>query len=320
MRTSILVLVIGMIVHGSMFAAAKADKKSSSIKKTLSIGWGASSRMGRRPTMEDRYRVDGTAFGVFDGHRGSFAAQYAATHLLPRLQAAKGMDDYNKAFKETDQEIEAQDASGTTATIAIIKEEPHGYMLYQMRAGDSYSMLLGDRDPGDKIHYGEVHRPENVEEQARIKDADGSVYLDRSQGVARVTCPDASIVGLGVTRALGDRAWPNSIISPEPFISGQSLNPKRDRCLVIASDGVWDHLDDDLAEFIVQETSQDDTAVTGLADEQDREPLSESGNDDRAIRAARALCDVAYARGSDDNITAMVINFGWNDPAQSTAR
>lgn len=301
------ILLVSIIIHGSIWSAAGSDKT------TLSLAWGASSRIGQRPTMEDCYSVEGTAFGIFDGHRGDFAAKYAAKHLLPRLQMAQeGMSDYHRIFQEIDQEIEAQDTSGTTATTAIIKQGSIGYMLYIARVGDSYSMCVGGQNSGYKVHYGEVHRPESVTEQKRIRHAGGSVYLDRAEYVARVACPDASILGLGVTRALGDRAWPNAIISPEPFAFGHSLNPKTHKFLVLASDGVWDYVDSDLAQYIVQQTLQDDTEVPDLADEQDCEPSKESGNDGRAIAAARALRDAAYAHGSTDNITAMVINFVWN--------
>lgn len=296
------ILLVSIIIHGSIWSAAGSDKK------TLSLAWGASSRIGLQPTMEDVYAVcNGNSFGVFDGHRGDFAAKYAATHLLARLQMDQ---DHGKVFKEIDAEIEAQDASGTTATAAIIKQESHGYILYLARVGDSYSMCVGNNNPACKIHYGEAHRPENVQEQERIKRAGGRVYLDRDEYVTRVGCFNPEILGLGVTRALGDRAWPNSVISPQPDGCGRKLN-KTDKFLVIASDGVWDYVDSALAEFIVKETLENDIDVPDLADKQDLEPSKESGNDGRAIAAARALRDAAYAHGSTDNITAMVVNFVW---------
>jgi serine/threonine protein phosphatase PrpC len=307
-------VVIGLLVHSSAWSSS-SEGEGEHHKTILTLAWGASARIGKRPTMEDFSSAssDGTAFGVFDGHRGAFAAKYAATHLLPALQRMEQGPDYSAVFAELDELIEARDASGTTAITALISLTSYGYRLNLARVGDSYGICSSTHDLGlHHLHQGHLHRPENKFERSRIERAGGNVYLDSTDYTARVACPDTSILGLGVTRALGDRAWPNTSVSPEPYVEHYFLEPERDKFLILATDGIWDYVDQRHAEFIVEQTLETDMEVPDCAAEQDGQPPIENGTDVRVIAAARALRDAAYARGSTDNITALVVKFVWD--------
>ena len=86
---------------------------------------------------------------------------------------------------------------------------------------------------------------------------------------------------LAVSRAFGDAHLKPYGVSSTPELSAISLTP-RDAFLVLASDGLWDVVDE----------QQCAASVLRAAD-----PLG----------AARSLCDLASTRGSMDNITVLVV-------------
>lgn len=74
-------------------------------------------------------------------------------------------------------------------------------------------------------------RCDNPDEQARIKQQNGLIVMNRVGGV------------LAVTRAFGDHALRDSGLTAVPHVVKYTLKPF-DKFLVIASDGVWDELSD----------------------------------------------------------------------------
>ena len=86
---------------------------------------------------------------------------------------------------------------------------------------------------------------------------------------------------LAVSRAFGDAHLKPYGVSSTPELSAISLTP-RDAFLVLASDGLWDVVDEQQCASSVLRAS---------------DPLG----------AARSLCDLASTRGSMDNITVLVV-------------
>ncbi|KMS94519.1 hypothetical protein BVRB_020600, partial [Beta vulgaris subsp. vulgaris] len=133
------------------------------------------------------------------------------------------------------------------------------------------------------------HKPNSTTEMERVNKAGGFVIGGRVNGV------------LAVSRAFGDHHLKPSV-SVEPYISKindrcwqcSDLGPGRtalendDVAVIIACDGVWDVLSDqEAAEFVAKFVHE-----------------TENG---RAQRASEALTQLAYDRGSQDNITAIVV-------------
>ena len=306
----ILFILIFFTATGTIYDASSEDvslPKASS----LTVKWGVSARKGQRATMEDSHAIamfEGQAiYGIFDGHRGDAASSYAAAHLLPAIH------EYGeeKSYVLIDKQIEALGASGTTAVTARIETLSNGsHQLTIGWAGDSRAVLI-KKDCSVRFAT-KGHRPEDQSERKRIELAGGNVYLDRTEYVSRVASTISEVNGLGVARALGDVDWVNDHISPVPNIKVLTLKPNEDAFLILACDGVWDFMNDELAAFIVAETMRENPEMTvDEASEQDGYQTIEEGNDLLSIMAARSIRDGAYVRESNDNISAMLLCFVW---------
>ncbi|XP_071179621.1 uncharacterized protein [Mytilus edulis] len=149
--------------------------------------------------------------------------------------------------------------SGTTASIAIIKNSK----LYIGHVGDS-GIALGYDDSGSEKFIrpkGTMltidHKPDSPEEKKRIEECGGQVVAksgvqrvvwnrprNQHQGPIRRSTPIDRIPFLAVARSLGD-LWSYNylneqfVVSPEPDVSVRKLDPARDKCLVLGSDGMW---------------------------------------------------------------------------------
>jgi protein phosphatase PTC1 len=310
----ILVIFIFFTATGTIYAASSEDTLLSKAS-SLIVKWGISARKGQRTTMEDSHAIamyEGqTIYGIFDGHRGDAASSYAAAHLLPAIHKY----GEEKSYILIDKQIEALGVSGTTAVTARIETLSNGSQQLTVGwVGDSRAVLV--KKDGSIRFATKGHRPEDLSERKRIELAGGCVYLDRTEYVSRVASTLREVNGLGVARALGDVDWVNDHVSPTPDIKVLTLEPNEDAFLILACDGVWDFMNDELAAFIVAETLREKTEVT--ADEasgQDGYQTIEEGNDLLSIMAARSIRDGAYVRKSNDNISAMLLCFVWQDKA-----
>ena len=112
-------------------------------------------------------------------------------------------------------------------------------------------------------------------------------------------------------------------------VAGADANSPRDLFLIVATDGVWDVFSDEDAAAVVAETLSAHGAALRDACTVERAdfdavsdvPVSRRCFGVVATACADALVDEAYNRGSDDNLTAVVIIFGAASPtiAQTTS-
>jgi len=90
------------------------------------------------------------------------------------------------------------------------------------------------------------HKPNNPGEQKRIEKSGGRCepYWDedgKPLGPYRVWLKNENIPGLAMSRSLGDLVAASVGVSPEPEVLEFNLEPD-DKFIVIASDGVWEFL------------------------------------------------------------------------------
>lgn len=216
-----------------------------------------------------------TVFGVCDGHGGTKAAEKAA-QLFPVLMAQHYA--FHDAFERTDAEVCALFMGpafvGTTLTAV---EVCRGRYLKVAHVGDSRAMVL-DED-GKAVTLTRDHTPNRPDEMRRIEMAGGGVLDGRVNGV------------LGVSRAVGDTALKSLVISePEETTYALSAN---DQLLVVASDGLWDHVSDiDVASYIKSA------------------PLVPKciGVPANLQAAANGLVDLAVSRGSTDDVSVVLVD------------
>lgn len=164
---------------------------------------------------------------------------------------------------------------GSTATVvALIGSE-----LWVAHVGDSRAVLGGSG--GFVLRLCEDHRPSREDEMRRIEDAGGLVV--EVSGTCRVNGV------LGVSRALGD-------VELKDFVIARPEVRKRGLCgdeefLVVASDGLWDWVSDEECVRMVKDA---------VGDKEEEEGGEE--------RAAKNLVQCAWDRGSNDDVSVIVVN------------
>lgn len=195
--------------------------------------------------------------GVVDGHgmQGKQVSGYVGTQLGKKIaNATKTVDrgqveqDFQKAFHSTAEElrrsgIEANE-SGTTAVTALKR----GNQLFVANVGDSRAVLARE-GPSGKLQPLEMsmdHKPDRSDERERIMRNRGAVepirgFNGRFVGPSRVWTQKQVAGGLAVSRAIGDFSMEKAGVVPEPEIKQEQLTSK-DKFLVLASDGVWEHM------------------------------------------------------------------------------
>lgn len=192
--------------------------------------------------------------------------------------------------------------------------------LYTGHVGDS-KIVLGRKNPETKMWIAHPltkdHKPDSPEEMKRIAAAGGEVM--NKSGVERVVWyrPKCAYKGpirrstnfdripfLAVARSLGD-LWSYNpdldtyVVSPDPDVEVVPIDQERDRCLIFASDGLWNMLLDHESVRLVQEIEE--------PDEVDRHVLDSIYGDSKAekkLNPSQALVDFALKKWYSQRLRA----------------
>lgn len=262
---------------------------------------GAADMIGRRPTMEDAFLIEpnfhgvsgADLIGVFDGHAGRAAADFAADKFAEVLRtkltldqinggaaadgaiasaltaALKGVNDlFREHIKTAQSSIKF---TGTTGLVALLTPSKR---IHIANIGDTRAIIA--RDYYEGIRVSRDHKPCDEDEEDRISALGGFVVISSSGGPARVNG------SLAVSRGIGDFHM-TPFVSDEPYIWHGDITSS-DSHLILACDGLWDEVTDD-------------------------EAVEELRNGDAPLGACVRLRDLAYLRGSDDNISVIVVKF-----------
>ncbi|KAH0686730.1 hypothetical protein KY290_018345 [Solanum tuberosum] len=281
---------------------------------------GSISLIGRRREMEDAVAIypsffsEGSSrkydyFGVYDGHGGSRVA-HACRDFLHRLviqQVSEG-EDYDgksinwenvmmESFRKMDEKVNKEGAEmatiGSTAVVAVVGEEE----FVVANCGDSRAVLSR---AGVAVPLSIDHKPDRPDELDRIENSGGKVINWNGQRVLGV---------LATSRSIGDMYLkPYVIPDPEVLVSQRS---DEDEFLLLASDGLWDVIPNDVACDVTRRCLNgqtfrrcDQQTKSHKRDDQSSEGVKES----LAARAASFLAELAIARGSRDNISVIVVD------------
>ncbi|KAH9302417.1 hypothetical protein KI387_014000 [Taxus chinensis] len=299
---------------------------------------GVVSICGGRREMEDAVSVvpslvagaDGVYhfFGVFDGHGGSQAALHCKERLAEALaEEIRSIDTVKEAeweaamkscFLKMDVEVaglcgnasqltrrgiesqeennivaqveaKAPETVGSTAVVAVVSSR----QIIVANCGDSRAVLSTG---GKAIPLSIDHKPEVAEEMARIEAAGGRVIYWNGYRVLGV---------LAMSRAIGDEYLKPYVIA-EPELSFRERKGE-DECLILASDGLWDVVSNEVAceisrKCLAYHCSTRTRKVDSTSSRAD--PVFESP----AATAAALLTKLAVARGSADNISVIVVD------------
>jgi len=267
-------------------------------------GFAAFCRRGKgrkRVEMEDRH-VAAVAlggdraqalFGVFDGHGGKSAAEFAADNM-PRIVAeelersaragggggrAAVEGAVRRAYLRTDEEFSStssknreQAGGGACCVTALLREG--GRQLVVSGAGDCRAVLSRG---GRAEALTDDHRASRQDERDRIESLRGGLVLN-CRGTWRVQG------SLAVTRGIGDAHLKPWVVA-EPETITVDVGADCD-LLILASDGLWDKVDN-------QE-----------AVDAPRVAASSSGD---LPAACLRLVEMAVSRGSSDDISVVVV-------------
>uniref|UniRef100_A0A0D9XB60 protein-serine/threonine phosphatase n=1 Tax=Leersia perrieri TaxID=77586 RepID=A0A0D9XB60_9ORYZ len=210
---------------------------------------------GKRSTMEDFYDVKITEI---DGQ----------ARLLAYLVYLMVMEDHallSETYQKTDTDFLESESNafrddGSTASTAVLVAN----------VSDSRAVISKS---GKAMALSEDHKPNRSDERRRIENAGGVVIWAGTWRVGGV---------LAMSHAFGNRLLKPFVVA-EPEIQEEHVNGDLE-CLVLASDGLWDVVENE-------------------------EAVSLAKTEDLPESAARKLTEIAYSRGSADNITCIVVQF-----------
>ncbi|KAK3161454.1 hypothetical protein QOZ80_1BG0077300 [Eleusine coracana subsp. coracana] len=301
------------------------------------LSHGAVSVIGRRREMEDAVAIaapflpatsagveveekgggkmeegDEGFFAVFDGHGGSRVAEACRERMhvvlaeeverLRRLDLSVSGDDLQQdgaaaarwkeamasCFARVDGEVaeddEEEDAGeqqtvGSTAVVAVVGPR----RIVVANCGDSRAVLSRG---GVAVPLSCDHKPDRPDELERVEAAGGRVINWNGYRVLGV---------LATSRSIGDY-YLKPYVTAEPEVTVMDRTDK-DEFLILASDGLWDVVSNEVACKIAR------NCLSGLA--ASKFPESVSGSS--AADAAALLVELAISRGSDDNISVVVV-------------
>lgn len=244
-------------------------------------------KRGRRAALEDRFSAvldiqrnpKQGFFGVFDGHGGAKAAEYAANNLEKNIMAqVEKRDEENieeavkDGYLETDSEFLKEDLSGGSCCVTALITRGN---LVVSNAGDCRAVMSRS---GVAEALTTDHRPSRPDEKERVEAMGG--FVDCYNGVWRIQG------SLAVTRGIGDRQLKQWVIS-EPETRVIKIKPD-DEFLILASDGLWEKV-----------TNQEAIDIA--------RPLCTGNNKLQPLAACKKLVDMSVSRGSLDDVSVMVI-------------
>ena len=160
--------------------------------------------------------------------------------------------------------------SGTTLSLAIIR----GTTIIAANIGDS-RVIIGKHDPATgKIvaeEFTHDHKPDTPDEKKRILAKGGRVfaveYDDGIDGPPRVWLGHMDVPGLAMSRSLGDAVAHTAGVISEPEFFERELDPRYDRFVMVATDGLWEFMSNDECAAMAVEANEPRHSVDALVRE-----------------------------------------------------
>lgn len=309
----------------SLLAISTSLGAGEATTNNLKISYGMSTCRNKRDDQQDRFAHvsydHGAFFSVYDGHCGAGVATFLKdnfhTFFAQSLVNKNKEDAFKDAFLKSEAYALKYYHDGSTALVAYIDQDTNkNSILHCAWVGDSRAVLECN---GKLCCATKDHKPHRSDEKERIDKVGGRVdsqgYILRNVLNGRKW----EVAGLAMSRSIGDRDMKTFgkgeiIATPEyvqiPLKSGHHF-------LIMASDGLWDVIDNEKAIEIVkeelgEERLEDDVDGGGLCNfVNNLLSATESQGKKFLIDIAEKLQDAAIQKNSSDNITVCVVKFDW---------
>ncbi|XP_066362066.1 protein phosphatase 2C 50-like [Miscanthus floridulus] len=270
----------------------------------------------------DALRLPAHLFGVFDGHGGAEVANYCRERLQVLLRQelrllGKDLGEtsevdmkehwdelFTRCFQRLDDEVSGQASRlvggvqesrpvaaenvGSTAVVAVVCSSH----VVVANCGDSRVVLCRGKEP---VELSIDHKPDRKDERARIEALGGKVIQWNGYRVSGI---------LAMSRSIGDR-YLKPFVVPKPEVT-VFPRAKDDDCLILASDGLWDVVTNEeackVARRQIQMWHKNNSVTSSLCDG------SDESTDPAAQAAADYLMRLALKKGTEDNITVIVVD------------
>lgn len=224
-----------------------------------------------RPYMEDKYAIidpfmEGEIanetwgfFAVYDGHGGALAAEHCeaelhkvlAQELRSAMKARRPSsplrdeavaEAMTRSFQKADEQLRTVGAwrYGCTATVCLVRRMVQSVRIHVANVGDSRAVCIDGCGGTQRLSMD--HRPSDPAEARRVREEGGFVTMGRVAGE------------LAISRALGELLLKNSGLSCKPSV--RAHDAKRDLALCVASDGLWDFVEEKEVGKVVLECSR----------------------------------------------------------------
>ena len=177
-------------------------------------------------------------FTWFDGHGGDFVSIYLQNYFdkylkknLTKFTEEEIKNSITKTFLEIDNAIKEKSLHvGSTGTIVLIIEEKNNILIYGGNVGDSRCTLFNEKN-FERLSFD--HRVEDKKEKEKIINSGGMIEEGRVNGQ------------LMLTRVFGDFDMKKSGVKCEPYLFSKVIEKNiTNQFLIIASDGIWDIIDE----------------------------------------------------------------------------
>jgi serine/threonine protein phosphatase PrpC len=230
--------------------------------------------------MTDDPQTNSLVLCVLDGHgeHGDGVSQTFRDQLIPEMfNHPAWASDLKTAVGDAIAKVERNllrnyridsEFSGTTLSMAVIR----GNHVTGINIGDS-RVILGKEEGGRMVAQDITfdHKPDTPAEKERILAHGGRVfaveYDDGIDGPPRVWLGHMDIPGLAMSRSLGDVVAHSAGVISEPEFTEFELNPVTDKFLVVATDGLWEFVDNSETIEMVEAQATPTEAVDVLVTE-----------------------------------------------------
>ncbi len=216
-------------------------------------------------------------FCIMDGHGGDHTAKMTIEHFPNILK--KCLKDNPRsieqslitAFKKLDDKMKNFLTEGNTLTCVYLNDK----ILHCANVGDSSCMIVNN-EKAYKLSFD--HKCTVPSELKRIEKEGGKVIQERLNDV------------IMISRAIGDMDQKNKGLSCVPSYNKIEINFNDNFC-VIASDGIWDCIDEEGLFILANEILENNSVLN------------------KAEGLCKKLIETAVSFGSQDNISCIVVCF-----------